>query len=69
MHHVPAGDYELHVWAEGVETKRLEALTRRVHIASSQRDLGTVDVDVPGSMPAHKNKFGEDYRPDPVQVY
>jgi plastocyanin len=66
---IPAGDYEMHVWAEGAEGKELEALTRRVHITSSQRDLGTIELSVPGSLPPHKNKFGEDYKPDPIQSY
>jgi plastocyanin len=66
---IPAGDYEIHVWAEGADAKELEALTRRVHITSSQRDLGTIQLSVPASLPPHKNKFGEDYRPDPISSY
>jgi plastocyanin len=66
---IPAGDYEMHVWAEGADAKELEALTQRVHITSSQRDLGTIQLSVPGSLPSHKNKFGEDYKPDPIQSY
>lgn len=66
---IPTGDYELHVWAEGVDAKELDALTRRVHITSSQRDLGTIQLSVPGTVPRHKNKFGEDYKPDPIQSY
>jgi len=66
---VPPGDYELHVWAEGADSKSLRELARRVHISPSQRDLGTVQVYVTGSLAQHKNKFGEDYRPDPLQTY
>jgi len=69
LHNVPPGDYEMHVWAEGTDGKELDALTRRVHITSSQRDLGTIQVSRPGTLPPHKNKFGEDYRPDPIQPY
>ena len=69
LHNVPPGDYEMHVWAEGADGKELEALTRRVHLSSSQRDLGTIQVSVPGTQPPHKNKFGEDYRPEPIQAY
>jgi plastocyanin len=69
LHHVPPGDYYVHVWAEGADAHELEALTRRVHIASGQLELGTIQVSVPGAMPQHKNKFGEDYKPDPVQSY
>jgi len=69
LHHVPAGEYEMHVWAEGADPKRLEALSRHVHIAPSQKDLGSIQVYVTGALSAHKNKFGDDYRPDPIQSY
>ena len=69
LHDVPVGDYELHVWAEGADAKELQELTRRVHIGSPQRDLGTLRVYVTGSLADHKNKFGEDYRPEPTQTY
>ena len=69
LHHVPPGDYHVHVWAEGADARQLDALTRRVHIASGQLELGTIRVSVPGTMPPHKNKFGEDYKPDPDQSY
>ena len=69
LHDVPVGDYELHVWAEGADPKALQELSRRVHIGSSQRDIGTLRVSVTGSLADHKNKFGEDYRPEPNQTY
>jgi len=69
LHDVPIGDYELHVWAEGADPRELQELSRRVHIGSSQRDLGTLRVYVTGSLADHKNKFGEDYRPEPAQSY
>ena len=69
IHHVPPGDYELHVWAEGSDPKQTESLARHVHITAAQHDLGRVQVYVPGMLPSHKNKFGEDYKPDPAQVY
>jgi len=69
LHNIPAGEYEMHVWAEGADPKALEDLSRRVHIGPAQRDLGTIQVYVAGGLAPHKNKFGEDYRPDPVQSY
>ena len=69
LHHVPPGDYQVHVWAEGADARQLDALTRRVHIASGEVELGAIQVSVPGTMPPHKNKFGEDYKPDLVQSY
>ena len=69
VHAVPAGDYEMHLWAEGADPKELQDLSRHVHIGPSQHDLGTVQVYVTGSLADHKNKFGEDYRPEPPQTY
>lgn len=69
VHNVPAGDYEMHLWAEGADPKELQDLSRRVHVGPAQRDLGTVQVYVTGSLADHKNKFGEDYRPEPGQPY
>ena len=69
LNDVPAGDYELHVWAEGADPKELQELTRRVHVGPSQRDLGSIQVYVTGTLADHKNKFGEDYRPEPAQPY
>ena len=69
LHNVPSGDYELHVWAEGADPKALQELSRRVHISESQQDLGTMKVYVTVNPGPHKNKFGEDYRPEPEQSY
>lgn len=69
LHGVPSGDYAMHIWAEGADLKELQDLTRHVHIGNSQADLGTVRVYVAGGITPHKNKFGEDYRPDPVRTY
>ena len=66
---VPEGDYELHIWAEGADPKELQELSRHVHVGPSQRDLGSIKVFVTGTLADQKNKFGDDYRPDPVQSY
>ena len=69
LHGVPPGEYEMHIWAEGADLKELQDLSRHVHIGSSPADLGTVRVPVTGELAPHKNKFGEDYPPEPVQPY
>jgi plastocyanin len=69
MHHVPPGAYTMHVWAEGSDAKQLDALTRTVHIGASQNDLGEIAIPVRGSLATHKNKFGEDYRPEKPSDY
>jgi plastocyanin len=67
--HVPPSVYMLHVWAEGADTKQLEALTRRVRISASQNDVGIIRIETTATAPAHKNKFGKDYRPDVPSTY
>ena len=69
LKNVPEGDYEMHVWAEGADPKELQELSRHVHVGPSQHDLGSIRVRVTGTLADHKNKFGEDYRPDPIQTY
>jgi hypothetical protein len=69
LHAVPSATYEMHVWAEGSNAVDLNALSRRVIVAPSQKDLGIVDVTVDSHLPAHKNKFGEDYQAPNDSVY
>jgi plastocyanin len=69
LHDVPPGTYEMHIWVEGSDAKQLDTITRRVHIAASQTDLGTINLVTNDAVPAHKNKFDEDYRPDASTTY
>jgi plastocyanin len=69
LHDVPPGTYELHVWAEGADAQQLEALGRRVRVGAEQDDLGVIRVATRETAPAHKNKFGDDYRPDASTAY
>jgi len=62
MHGVPAGDYELHVWAEGIPQTVLNGLPRRVHVAEGQSELGVVTIPVtPVRGGSHLNKFDQPY--------
>jgi plastocyanin len=65
---MPPGEYQMHIWVEGADIKRLNALTRRVSISPSGEDLGRISVVTSTSAP-HKNKFGEDYRPEAPETY
>lgn len=69
IHQVPAGNYMMHVWAVGADAKKLDAATRRVSISLSQRDLGAIEIVANGTVAPHKNKFGEDYRPEETPIY
>jgi hypothetical protein len=66
---VPPATYEMHVWAEGSSAQALNALSRRVVVGPSQRDLGVIDVTVDSHLPAHKNKFGEAYEDPNDSLY
>jgi plastocyanin len=69
IHNVPAGQYEMKVWAEGAQVEDLNALTRRVRIDANQTSLGTIRVVESARPASHKNKFGEDYSPADVHPY
>lgn len=69
LHNVPPGAYELHVWAEGADPRQLDALTRRVHVGAANADLGTIHIATSTAAAPHKNKFGDDYRPDAGAPY
>jgi hypothetical protein len=59
----------MHVWAEGSSAQDLNALSRRVVVTAAQKDLGVIDVTVDTHLPAHKNKFGEDYEDPNDSLY
>lgn len=62
LHNVPVGDYELHVWVEGVPQPELDRLTRRVRLTTGMTDLGVVTIPVmPVQEGRHLNKFGQPY--------
>jgi plastocyanin len=62
IHHVPAGEYELHVWIEGTPQPLLDRMTNRVHVGPG--GLNNVVVDATGAPRGeqkHLNKFGRPY--------
>jgi plastocyanin len=70
LQEVPAGDYELHVWVEGVQQPALNDLTRRVHLTTSGIDLGKIEV--PGGIPpaaTHANMYGKPYDRETKPAY
>ena len=67
---VPPGDYELHVWIEGLTQPALDQLKRHVEISAGNADLGTVDATASPLQPSgHLNKFGEPYDRDSKSPY
>jgi hypothetical protein len=65
---IPPGDYELHLWIEGVPQSVLAGLDRRVHLPARVVDLGELEAPV-SALAAHKNKFDEAYPPETQQPY
>ena len=67
---VPAGEYRLHLWIEGIPQSLLESLTSPVHMPSHNLDLGTLTVPTkPAAAASHTNKFGKDYDPQSKSPY
>ena len=67
---VPSGDYEMHIWIEGVAQPDLNRMTRRVHLELGGGDLGSVPV--PAALlkpPTHTNMFGQSYDRDVKPTY
>lgn len=67
---VPAGDYEMHVWVEGIAQPTLNALTRRVHVSSGNTNLGKIELPA-GVHPAtsHENMYGQPYDREAKPAY
>ena len=67
---VPPGEYELHVWVEGEMQPALDKLTQRVHVGSSELDLGEITLPAPQNpLGKHQNKFGQPYDQSQKPVY
>ena len=67
---VPPGEYEMHVWIEGLTQSALDRLTRRVRVTPGVRNLGILDATGVQTQPAsHLNKFGQPYDQDSNPPY
>ncbi len=67
---VPAGEYELHLWIEGVPQTELDRLSHTVHVTAKGGDLGTVKIaGLPKLPAAHLNEFGQPYSESPKSPY
>jgi plastocyanin len=58
---VPAGRYQMELWADGATPEALQTMTRLVSVGESATSVGTLHVQVAAL--AHKNKYGRDYDP------
>jgi plastocyanin len=70
VRNIPSGDYDLHVWVEGVSDSTLNSLTRRVHIRPANADAVTVELhESPSPQHDHLNEFGQPYDRSTHQPY
>lgn len=65
---VPAGDYRLQLFVQGVPQPALDAAARTVHIPASSSDLGTISLNAHPAT-SHTNKFGQSYAPEAQRPY
>jgi plastocyanin len=67
---VPTGEYDLHLWIEGVPQTQLDKLSRVVHLTAKGGDLGTVKIaGIPRLPAAHLNEFGQPYTKNQKNPY
>jgi hypothetical protein len=67
---IPAGDYNMHLWIEGVPQPILDSFTRPVHLSARTVDLGTLSVATkPREAGDHTNMFGNAYDRHPQSPY
>jgi hypothetical protein len=62
LDNIPAGEYELHVWVEGLTQADLNRLVRHVNLGPGKSE--SISLDARGlsrEPPSHLNKFGQPY--------
>jgi plastocyanin len=70
LHDVAPGEYELHIWIEGVQDSTLDKYTRRIHLTTGKGDLGELSIpEIAQRKQDHPNKFGQPYDKDTKPVY
>ena len=70
IQNVPPGNYRMHVWSEAARSANPVETERVIQVGASPVHLGEISLEVASDpMAHHKNKFGEDYRPEPDRSY
>ena len=70
LREVAYGDYELHVWIEGVPEPVLEKYTRHIHLTPNTGDFGQFAIPASSRRKEdHPNKFGQPYDKDTQLAY
>jgi hypothetical protein len=66
---VPIGDYDMHIWIEGIQQPVLNGMTRRVHVTSGSSDLGVFEIPSSLKPSVHTNMYGRPYDSDAKPTY
>jgi len=70
IHDVMPGNYHLHVWSETAQAANHIDAERLIQVGAMPVHLGELVLQAAADpMEHHKNKFGEDYRPDAGTPY
>jgi plastocyanin len=70
LENIPAGEYELHVWIEGLTQPDLARMVRRIHLSPGKSESISLDTRELSREPAsHLNKFGQPYDRTPKPAY
>jgi plastocyanin len=70
IHNVPPGSYQLNVWSENGQPADLTTDGRIIQVTSEPLRLGDITLQLTADgLEHHKNKFGEDYKPNPETRY
>jgi plastocyanin len=70
LENIPAGEYELHVWIEGLTQQDLARLVRRIHLSPGKSESVSLDArDLSLEPASHLNKFGQPYDRSPKPAY
>ena len=65
IHNVPPGSYRLNVWSENGQPADQTTAERIIQVTSEPLRLGDITLQATADALAHhKNKFGEDYKPN-----
>jgi plastocyanin len=71
IQNIPTGDYDLHVWIEGVPDSMLAQLVRHVHLESAATDIGAIKAPIPAVRAgSHTDMYGRSYNDEtPPPIY
>jgi plastocyanin len=70
IHNVPYGEYILKTWSEDAAEESLRAAERKIEVKAGKPEAFSLHVNARTiNASTHKNKFGEDYPPEPNQSY